>query len=115
VEGGLNQLAAARAFLPVLATDVMSLVPVEDEFEADLLKAAMAHSERTAEDNILAITSPARERAMIANIKSAKAPLLVQLGEFHAERVAKGVGANAIHVPWAQGVRSLEKLTKQPK
>ena len=41
---------------------------------------------------------PAREAAMIENIKAAPAPLFVQIGDNHVDRVTAGVGAEAVAV-----------------
>lgn len=46
----------------------------------------------------IAAGHPVREAAMISNIKAAPAPLFVQIGDNHVDRVAAGVGAEAVKV-----------------
>ena len=52
-----------------------------------------------------------REQAMIANIRSAPGPLLVQIGSAHVDRVASGVGGDAVVVNKGD---DFDALTRKP-
>jgi hypothetical protein len=110
-EKTLDDIAANRAFLRDLATALIALATAGHPREARRLKKLLAPTDTTRAGEILDAVNPARERAMADNIAAAEAPLLVKLGDYHVDSLARKLGRSVVAIHKDE---DLETATRQP-
>lgn len=114
----IGAMQNARTVLQDIATDLLGFLQapqVADAAQARataLTFAAPGDSDRAPRAE--AASHPYREWGMISNIKAAKAPLFVQVGEDHLEALAAGVGDEAVAVSMNDDFDEVTKRTGAP-
>ena len=111
----IDMINNVRESLPVLAGDLVKIIDIKAETEVAGITALLpydtkAGEKKPGEEEAQAAANEARERAMVANVRAAAAPLLVSIGNFHVVDVASEVGGVAVDMN-----ASLESVTKKPE
>lgn len=111
----MKRCQSLAAVLASVVSDLLEIVETQGE-EKERIGKRLSAPGLGKEDKILKLTSPPRERAMVANLANvpeSQCPALVQIGDDHVKPVAEALGDLAVPVRLGKNLESVTRKTER--